>query len=105
MLHPLHRQSVPSGPEIIARITMTRLEISFDPSRLDFEATSDLLKATYWASQRTDEINRRAFRRLASDEIAGSVANWRLEGPQTWEERKHRRIERTRPFGHNSARA
>ena len=41
---------------------MTSLEISFDPSRLDFQATSALLKATYWASQRTDEINRRAFR-------------------------------------------
>lgn len=41
---------------------MTSLEISFDPSRLDFEATSGLLRATYWASQRTDEINRRAFR-------------------------------------------
>ncbi|MFI0845464.1 GNAT family N-acetyltransferase [Mesorhizobium sp. IMUNJ 23232] len=40
---------------------MSGFEISFDPSRLDFQATSDLLKATYWGSQRTDEINRRAF--------------------------------------------
>jgi GNAT superfamily N-acetyltransferase len=40
---------------------MTDLEISFDPSRLDFQATSDLLKASYWGRQRTDEINRRAF--------------------------------------------
>jgi GNAT superfamily N-acetyltransferase len=40
---------------------MTDLEISFDASHLDFQATSDLLKATYWGSQRTDEINRRAF--------------------------------------------
>ena len=40
---------------------MTDLEISFDPSRLDFQATSKLLKATYWGTPRTDEINRRAF--------------------------------------------
>ena len=40
---------------------MTDLEISFDLSRLDFQATSDLLKASYWGGQRTDEINRRAF--------------------------------------------
>jgi GNAT superfamily N-acetyltransferase len=37
------------------------IEISFDLSSLDFRATSDLLKASYWGSQRTDEINRRAF--------------------------------------------
>jgi hypothetical protein len=43
----------------------------------------------------------RAFRRLSRDELSASVAAWRLEGPQTWEERKHRRIERTRPFGHS----
>jgi GNAT superfamily N-acetyltransferase len=37
------------------------MEISHDLTRLDFQATSDLLKASYWGSQRTDEINRRAF--------------------------------------------
>ena len=37
------------------------MEITYDLSRLDFQATSDLLKASYWAAQRTDEINRRAF--------------------------------------------
>jgi len=48
----------------------------------------------------------RAFRRLASDEMAGAIGSWRLEGPQTWDERKHGRIQRTRPFGHShSARA
>jgi GNAT superfamily N-acetyltransferase len=40
---------------------MTDLEISFDLSRIDFRRTSDLLKASYWGSQRTDDINRRAF--------------------------------------------
>lgn len=37
------------------------MEISFDRERLDFQATSDLLKASYWGAQRTDELNRRAF--------------------------------------------
>lgn len=37
------------------------MEIAFDLDRLDFQATSDLLKASYWGSQRTDEMNRRAF--------------------------------------------
>src|SRR5687767_1978400 len=40
---------------------MTGLEISFDQSHLDFQATSDLLKANYWGLRRTDEVNRRAF--------------------------------------------
>lgn len=37
------------------------MEIVHDLSLLDFQATSDLLKATYWGGQRTDELNRRAF--------------------------------------------
>jgi GNAT superfamily N-acetyltransferase len=37
------------------------MEISHDLARLDFQETSDLLKASYWGGQRTDEINRRAF--------------------------------------------
>jgi hypothetical protein len=41
-----------------------------------------------------------AFRRLARDELAASVEHWQQEGPQTWEERKNRRLERSRPFGY-----
>ena len=37
------------------------MEISHDLARLDFQATSDLLKASYWGGQRTDAVNRRAF--------------------------------------------
>ena len=40
---------------------MNEIEISFDLSDLDFLATSDLLKASYWGGERTDEMNRRAF--------------------------------------------
>ena len=45
----------------------------------------------------------RAYRRLERNEIEGCVANWALEGPQTWEDRKKRRIERGRPFGFGSS--
>lgn len=40
---------------------MADCEISFDMSRLDFRATSDLLMASYWGVGRTDETHRRAF--------------------------------------------
>lgn len=40
---------------------MTELEISFDPARIDFRRTSDLIMASPWGGARTDEINRRAF--------------------------------------------
>ena len=48
------------------------------------------------------DANKRAFRRVRRDELAGCVERWRLEGPQTWEDRKRRRIERSRPFGFTS---
>ena len=38
------------------------------------------------------------FARLPREELAGVVERWPLEGPQTWEQRKWRRIERSRPF-------
>jgi hypothetical protein len=41
----------------------------------------------------------RAFRRLARDELAASIARWPVTSPETWDERKLRRIERNRPFG------
>lgn len=36
-------------------------EISFDLSRIDFRATSDLIMASYWGGNRTDAINQRAY--------------------------------------------
>jgi hypothetical protein len=38
------------------------------------------------------------FTRVPRDELASLVEHWPLEGPQTWEQRKWRRIERSRPF-------
>lgn len=37
------------------------MEIAFDLSRLDFERTSELLRATYWGGQRTERLDRLAF--------------------------------------------
>ena len=51
-----------------------------------------------FAAWRSDSATR-AFRRVTGNELAASVERWQLEGPQTWEERKNRRIERSRPFG------
>ncbi|AZO23382.1 MULTISPECIES: GNAT family N-acetyltransferase [unclassified Mesorhizobium] len=40
---------------------MPDVEISFDPSRIDFRATSDQLMASYWGGARNDEMHHRAF--------------------------------------------
>lgn len=40
---------------------MAAVEISFDVSRIDFDKTSEIIKASYWGAGRTDEGNRRAF--------------------------------------------
>lgn len=40
-----------------------------------------------------------SFRRISNDELANHVARWPLQGPETWDERKHRRIEKSRAFG------
>ena len=45
----------------------------------------------------------RAYRRLERSELEGCVAHWALEGPETWEDRKKRRIDRSRPFGHTGS--
>jgi hypothetical protein len=39
-----------------------------------------------------------AFTRVPKPELAPLMDHWPLEGPQTWEQRKWRRIERSRPF-------
>lgn len=39
------------------------------------------------------------FARLPKVELAPLIETWTLHGPQTWEQRKWRRIENSRPFG------
>lgn len=38
------------------------------------------------------------YRRVPRAELAEALAGWPIEGPQTWQERKWDRIERSRPF-------
>lgn len=40
-----------------------------------------------------------AWQRCDWQTIAAAIARWPLEGPETWEQRKQHRIERSRPFG------
>jgi len=40
-----------------------------------------------------------AYRRLPRTELASTLERWAVTGPQTWEQRKWLRIERSRPFG------
>lgn len=53
-------------------------------------------------------LSQPVFRRLPRTELAPFVERWSVEGPQTWEQRKWRRIEESRPFaqtGHGQLRA
>ncbi len=51
-----------------------------------------------WLARRTAPV----YARMARAELAELVKAWPLDGPQTWEQRKWRRIENSRPFS-NSA--
>jgi hypothetical protein len=44
-------------------------------------------------------LSKPAFVRLPRDELRAVIAQWPLEGPQLWDERKNERIARARPFG------
>jgi hypothetical protein len=62
-------------------------------------ATAVLPWKLRWVAWRADAAAQ-AFRRIARDELAGCVAGWTRDGPQTWEDRKRHRIARSRPFGY-----
>jgi hypothetical protein len=47
-----------------------------------------------WLLRRTKPV----FARVARDELDGLIEQWALEGPQSWEERKERRVQRSLPF-------
>ena len=43
------------------------------------------------------------FMRVPKAELAAAIARWPVQGPQTWDERKRRRIERAQPFSFEHA--
>jgi len=51
------------------------------------------------------ETSARAYRRMQRRELEGCVGHWDAEGPQTWEQRKQGRIDRSRPFGYAASRS
>lgn len=71
----------------------------------------------YWVSESAAALPRRLLpglwilrrhrpghMRVARAELSSAIEQWPLEGPQTWEQRKWRRIERSRPFtGHEDS--
>lgn len=77
--------------------------------RLDYWAERQCI---YWVPQAQGKLPLRlrrsrwwpglghaSFVRVARSEWPALMAQWPLEGPQTWDQRKWRRIERLRPFG------
>lgn len=81
--------------------------------RVHFERQSfwQARNCIYWVSQQRASLPMRhrrgrwflrrstpAFLRLPKGELAPVIEQWPLEGPQTWEQRKWQRIERSRPF-------
>jgi hypothetical protein len=81
--------------------------------RVHFERQSfwQARNCVYWVSQQRASLPMRhrrgrwflrrstpAFLRLPKGELAPVIEQWPLEGPQTWEQRKWQRIERSRPF-------
>ncbi|HUG25880.1 hypothetical protein [Piscinibacter sp.] len=53
-----------------------------------------LRRARWWARLSTAP----AYTRVPRAELGPLIDQWPLEGPQTWEQRKWRRIEQSRPF-------
>ena len=43
------------------------------------------------------------YTRVPRTELAALIERWPMQGPQTWEQRKWRRIERSRPFASTEA--
>ncbi len=104
-------------------IERTVVELADDDGYLVFEAETGFAgrvnfeRQTFWAERRlvhwvgaTDAVlpwrlrlrsfgAKEAFRRLPKGELDGVLDQWPLIGPQTWDERKQRRIDKHRPFG------
>ena len=63
-------------------------------------AGSALLPWRWRLSAWRGDAGERTFRRVARDELAAWIDRWPLVVPQTWEDRKRRRLSRLRPFGY-----
>lgn len=56
------------------------------------------VRRTHWWQQLRGLTLSTGFMRLPRAELSATMQRWPLTGPQTWEQRKWRRIERSQPF-------
>jgi len=115
-----HRGSGESPGELELAVVELADEYLVFPSDTGFSGRVNFERQAYWAqrgcvywvpeSRATLPIRLRrgprflgfgppGYARMPKADLAASVERWPLEGPQTWEQRKWRRIERSRPFG------
>lgn len=121
-----------SASDLLHAIVETRDDLLIFPADTGFAGHINFERGDYWAdracvywvhqSQAPLPLRLRrgrwwpgksgpAFKRLPRAEFANLMERWPLEGPETWDQRKWRRIERSRPFavpddgGHHRPRA
>lgn len=119
----VHQGAGDSPGDLRYAIVETRDEVLVFPDytgfsgRVNFERQAFWAErgCVYWVSDRHASLPARlrrgrwlmrsagpAYTRLPRAELAGLLEGWPLEGPQTWEQRKWRRIESGRPFSNST---
>ena len=115
----LYRGNGESAGDLVQAVALTAADCLVFPAetgfagRVNFERTSYWAErgCVYWVPQARAPLPlrlRRArwwlglsgphYARVPRSELAALIEQWPLEGPQTWEQRKWRRIERGRAF-------
>ncbi len=115
----IYQGSGDSPGDLLCAIVETRDEALIFPDftgfagRVNFERHAFWAErgCVYWVSERQAELPARLrrrrgflrasgpqFARVPRAELAALIESWPLEGPHTWEQRKWRRIENSRPF-------
>lgn len=118
----VHRESGDSPGDLLYAIVETEDECLVFPDYTGFAGRVNFERQAYWAERscvfwvgdahaslpghlrKGRWLLRHAgpnYARLPRVEIAALIEKWPLEGPQTWEQRKWRRIENARPFANS----
>jgi hypothetical protein len=115
----VHRDNSDAPGDLVHALVETEAECLLFPAdtgfagRVNFERQAFWAEraCVYWVGERAAPLPMRLrrgvwflrssvaeFARLPRAELAAIIERWPLEGPQTWEQRKWRRIEDSRPF-------
>ena len=115
----VHRDSGDSPGDLVLALVELPEDYLLLPADTGFAGRVNFERQTYWSeracvywvneAQATLPLRLRRGRwflgfsgptyvRLPRAELAALIERWPLQGPQTWEQRKWRRIERNRPF-------